>query len=431
MNDNDLLRRYAEQGDENAFAEVVRRNTDFVFSVALRVSNNRLLAEEVTQTVFTKLARQARLLGRYSTLGGWLHATTRNTAIDMLRSDHRRRRREQEAAIMQTDTVQSETIWDQLRPALDEAVAQLNPRDREVVLLRFFKGLSHQEVGAALGLSENAANKCSERALARLRANLNRGGGTYASVIVAESISAHSIQAAPPGLATKAAQGALAARAAAGTLGMTLWTIFYFMSTKTKNMLAGAMVVLLIAAIALKLKPSPAAVPATQSPPIAAPAPSESAPKASGITTAAAPAATDAAKPATSSPVDTSPTAVARRELNSTFDEIIALLAQGDAVKAADTFLSPGSRETMGPESVEMLKTQIKALQESPRGQQLIQKVIRSLKDMKTQSQTLSASGDRMSFQIRDPEDPTYSAPDVTFRKMDGKWYFIMAKMTD
>jgi DNA-directed RNA polymerase specialized sigma24 family protein len=85
--DNELLRRYADQGDEAAFAEVVRRHTDMVYSAALRIVRDAALAQDVTQSVFTKLARVAGALGGYATPIGWLHTTTRHTAINAARAN--------------------------------------------------------------------------------------------------------------------------------------------------------------------------------------------------------------------------------------------------------------------------------------------------------------------------------------------------------
>ena len=71
--DSDLLRRYVETGSEAAFAELVQRKVNLVYSVALRqVQGDAPLAEEVTQTVFIDLARKARSLARHATLAGWL-----------------------------------------------------------------------------------------------------------------------------------------------------------------------------------------------------------------------------------------------------------------------------------------------------------------------------------------------------------------------
>ncbi len=97
----ELLRRYAEERTEQAFAELVRRHIDFVYAVALRqLSGDTHLAEDVTQRVFTDLARKADSVSRRPTLSGWLYRSTQFAAAAAVRVERRRRTREQEAHTM-------------------------------------------------------------------------------------------------------------------------------------------------------------------------------------------------------------------------------------------------------------------------------------------------------------------------------------------
>ncbi len=244
--DPDLLRQYADHGDEAAFAEVVRRQADLVYSVALRVTANGALAQEVTQTVFTLMARRAAALAHYDTLVGWLHTTTRHTAINAVRGEARRHTREQEAAAMQDLTTTPEVNWTEIGPLLDEAVGQLRDNDRKAVLLRFFKNQSHQEIGAALGLSEDTARKRVERALEKLRGRFAQRGVTTTSAILATSISVNSVQAAPAGLTALVMPTALASVGKGGMHGAHL----AFMSAKTKAVIAFTALVLMVGGIA-------------------------------------------------------------------------------------------------------------------------------------------------------------------------------------
>src|SRR5436305_6315230 len=98
--DQQLLHDYAGTQSEIAFSELVRRHVDFVYSAALRMVRDPHLAEDVTQGVFMALAQNAPRLTRHPVLSGWLHRTAQNLAVKTIRSDVRRRAREEEAATM-------------------------------------------------------------------------------------------------------------------------------------------------------------------------------------------------------------------------------------------------------------------------------------------------------------------------------------------
>ena len=98
--DPQLLRDYAERRSEAASAELVQRHVDLVYSAALRMVRDAHLAEDVAQSAFIALAQNARQLLDRPVLSGWLHRTAQNLAANTVRSDVRRRAREQEAVAM-------------------------------------------------------------------------------------------------------------------------------------------------------------------------------------------------------------------------------------------------------------------------------------------------------------------------------------------
>src|ERR1044071_6870188 len=99
--DAELLNEYASGRSEAAFAELTGRHIDLVYSAALRlVFGDAPAAEDVTQQVFTELARQAQSLAGHPALVGWLYTTTRLMAMRMNRTEQRRKAREQEAYLM-------------------------------------------------------------------------------------------------------------------------------------------------------------------------------------------------------------------------------------------------------------------------------------------------------------------------------------------
>lgn len=216
MSDIDLLRDYARQNSERAFAALVQRHVNLVYSVALRHVRIAAHAEEITQAVFVILAQKASGLCSDTVLEGWLYQTTRLTALRFLRDERRRQFREQEA-YMQSTLPESATnsAWEQLAPLLDEAMAQLGKKDRDAVVLRFFKDKSFREIAVALDVTEAAAQRRGGRALEKLRRYFDKRGVTLTGTLIAGAISANSVQAAPALLentvtATAMAKGATA-----------------------------------------------------------------------------------------------------------------------------------------------------------------------------------------------------------------------------
>lgn len=215
--DQDLLREYGDTGSEAAFAELVRRYVDLVYSVAHRTVGTPDLAKDVAQSVFLVLARECRGVAGHAVLAGWLHRTTHNLAVKAVRTEARRRRREQQAVAMNEFlSAEPEASWESLAPHLDAVLDQLKPEDRDVVLLRYFQQKSAREIAAALGLSEEAAQKRATRALERLRSAFGARGVAASSVLVAGMLSANAVQAAPAGLGTGIAAAAAASNSAAG-----------------------------------------------------------------------------------------------------------------------------------------------------------------------------------------------------------------------
>lgn len=197
MNGTDLLTAYRTSRSEGAFTELVRRYTSLVYSVALRRSADASLAEEATQTVFLRLAKAAPKVSGDAALVAWLHRTTVHVAIDLWRSETRRRTREQHSAAMQPTPAEDTPLWSEVAPQLDEALDQLTDEDREAVLLRFFAQKRMREVGQALGVSEDAAKMRVSRAIDRLRTRLAVRGVTCTGAVLASFLAERSVEAVP------------------------------------------------------------------------------------------------------------------------------------------------------------------------------------------------------------------------------------------
>jgi RNA polymerase sigma factor (sigma-70 family) len=250
MNDDtELLRRYCEAGEDDAFGELVQRHVNLVYSAALRQLNGDAhLAADATQLVFTDLARKARSVAGHRVLAGWLFTSTRFATAKLVRGERRRHAREVQAHLMQTltnDEPADRLDWQRVRSVLDDVMSELAENDREAILLRYFEGRDYASIGAKLNLAANSARMRVDRALEKLRGLLEQRGVTSTTAALATALANQAVIAAPAGLAATVAGTALAAGAAiAGSVGGGTAVAASFMSmTKLQLGLSGALAV--------------------------------------------------------------------------------------------------------------------------------------------------------------------------------------------
>ena len=203
-----LLDAYARSGCEASFRRLVERHSGLVFHTARRVVEQAALAQDVAQQVFLHLAREAGKLDASRGLAGWLHRTTTFAAMNARRSERRHQDRLQRLAL-ETDT-STGSAWQEVMPLVDEGLESLGGTDRQVVLLHFCEGLAFREVAARLGMTAEAAQKRSVRAVEKLSRWLRRRGVATSSAALGVALTAHLSEAAPMGMAAALAQKSLA-----------------------------------------------------------------------------------------------------------------------------------------------------------------------------------------------------------------------------
>ena len=247
MDDMGLVRQYAGEKSEEAFATLVARHINLVYSVALRQVRDAHLAEEITQMVFILLARKAGSLSPKTVVSGWLYRTARYTAARALTMHRRRQDREQEAYMRSRLNESEREAWREIEPLLEAAMGQLGEKDQNALALRFFEGRSFKEISLALDTSEAGAKMRVNRALEKLRTAFTNQGLTFSSGVIGGAISSHSVQAAPAGLAASVTSAVVHGAATSSTSTFIETTLKLMAWTKLKTTITLGAVALLVA----------------------------------------------------------------------------------------------------------------------------------------------------------------------------------------
>jgi RNA polymerase sigma factor (sigma-70 family) len=150
MTERELFTRYVQEGSREVLEEIVLRYSRMVYSVCFRSLNDKQAADDATQATFIAFAHRGRTLKPGTQLSGWLYLTARNCARHINREVTRRQKHEREAIRMNVVN-QTENAWDEIRPLLDVAIEALPAVQREVIVMRFFNGMSEADVARETG----------------------------------------------------------------------------------------------------------------------------------------------------------------------------------------------------------------------------------------------------------------------------------------
>jgi RNA polymerase sigma factor (sigma-70 family) len=240
-NDAELLREYVESQSDAAFAELVGRHVNLVYSTAFRMVRETALARDIVQAVFIQLARKASTVREGNALPGWLYHVTHCQAVNALRAEHTRRQHETEA-MMQAQLLDTTTAWEYIGSRLEEAMHTLSLAEQNLIVMRFFEEQSWREVGNALALSEDTVQRRVGRALEKLRAHFARRGVAVSASVLGLTIAANAVQAAPAELASTVATASLAGAAVSESFNLLTIIKIILMKKTTYAILTAAIV---------------------------------------------------------------------------------------------------------------------------------------------------------------------------------------------
>jgi RNA polymerase sigma factor (sigma-70 family) len=206
--DEALIAAFGKSASDEAFAALVKKYLGVVLGIAVRRTGDRGLAEEIAQNVFTILARKARRLKPGAPLAGWIHRATMIECAEAMRRECAHRTKMSAISVHLLTHLGGREVWRDALPVLDEAIDALGGNDRAVILLRFFERKSFREIGAALGKSDDAAQKQTERALQKISNFLKRKGIVVSAAVLASGLASRVAQAASAPLVNSIAHSA-------------------------------------------------------------------------------------------------------------------------------------------------------------------------------------------------------------------------------
>ena len=187
-----LLERYARSGDAEAFSEIVRQYAGIVYGTCQRILGDRELAADATQETFFQLVKHAGQIRE--SLVCWLHRVATHKAIDRIRHDSNRRRREKEYC---AGKLQQADQWQEVAPFVDEAIDELDEPLRRILTNHFLHGQTMNLIAEAEQVSQATISRRVETALDQLRRSLERRGILVAGVGLGTMLAQSFVEAAP------------------------------------------------------------------------------------------------------------------------------------------------------------------------------------------------------------------------------------------
>jgi RNA polymerase sigma factor (sigma-70 family) len=214
VSDRELLQRFAESGDQAAFAALFRRHSGMVLGVCRRALSNLQDAEDACQATFFVLARRAKSKRWQPSVANWLYTVARHVAGNARQASQRRSLREKKAAVAEAIEPVYRMTGREFLDALDAELDNLPPAYREPLVLCYLEGLTRDEAAIRLAIPAGTLKTRLERGRKRLAAALTKRGCSFGAGLLALATTAPS-EASSPRLCEGVLAGATGAPSAA------------------------------------------------------------------------------------------------------------------------------------------------------------------------------------------------------------------------
>ena len=186
--DAELLRAFAQEHDQDAFTEIVRRRGPMVLSVCRRVLRHEQDTEDAFQATFALLARQPGAIRKQEALGSWLHGVAYRMAMSAKRAAARRRKQEGQAEPSRVTAQVRDEGWQEVQALLHEEIERLPAVYRAAFILRCIENRSGEEAARELGIKPGTVSSRLTKARQMLRSRLARRGVDLSAVLAGLAI---------------------------------------------------------------------------------------------------------------------------------------------------------------------------------------------------------------------------------------------------